>query len=96
MTRHELTNNVKQAALGIGFTKAGVTSAKPFDEAADRLEAWVASGAHGLMSYMERGHDKRRDVKNILPMRKNHCLSTAVRWGVSVLRFRTPLQDPDD
>ena len=79
MNRIQLTNQVKQAALDIGFTKAGVTSAEPFDEAADRLEAWVASGAQGLMHYMERGHDKRRDVKNILPSGKS-ILSLALNY----------------
>ena len=70
---------IKQAALDIGFTKAGVTSAAPFDEAADRLTAWVASGAHGVMSYMERNHEKRRDVKNILPNAKS-ILSLALNY----------------
>jgi epoxyqueuosine reductase len=82
MNRRELTDQIKQAALNIGFTKVGVTSAAPFDEAADRLEAWVASGAHGLMHYMERGHDKRRDVKNILPSAKS-ILSLALNYYYS-------------
>jgi epoxyqueuosine reductase len=79
MNRRELTNKIRQTALDIGFTKAGVTSAAPFDEAADRLQEWVSSGAHGLMSYMERGHDKRRDVKNILPNAKS-ILSLALNY----------------
>jgi epoxyqueuosine reductase len=79
MNRFELTDKIKQAALDSGFTKVGITSAAPFDEAADRLEAWVASGAHGLMSYMERGHEKRRDVKNILPNAKS-ILSLALNY----------------
>jgi len=76
---NRLTNQIKQAALDIGFTKAGITSAAPFDEAAGKLEAWVASGAHGLMSYMESRHDKRRDVKNILPNAKS-ILSLALNY----------------
>jgi epoxyqueuosine reductase len=79
MNRSDLTNHIKQAALDIGFTKAGVTSAAPFDEAADRLTAWVSNGAHGVMSYMERNHDKRRDVKNILPDAKS-ILSLALNY----------------
>jgi epoxyqueuosine reductase len=79
MNKIDLTNRIKQAALDIGFTKAGVTSAAPFDEAADRLNAWVASGANGVMSYMERNHEKRRDVKNILPEAKS-ILSLATNY----------------
>lgn len=79
MDRHELTEKIKQIALSIGFTKAGVTSADPFDEAANRLNAWVNSGAHGMMGYMERNHAKRRDVKNILPNAKS-ILSLALNY----------------
>src|SRR5579872_4570501 len=79
MTRSELTNAIKQKALEIGFTKAGVTSAEPFDEAADRFSAWVAGGAHGLMKWMERDHEKRRDVRNILPDAKS-ILSLALNY----------------
>jgi epoxyqueuosine reductase len=66
-----LTSLIKQHALELGFTKAGVTTAAPFDEEADHFEAWVASGSHGYMSWLERNHDKRRDVTNILPGAKS-------------------------
>jgi epoxyqueuosine reductase len=79
MTRAELTNCIKAKALEIGFTKAGITSAAPFNEAADRFSAWVAGGAHGLMKWMERDHDKRRDVRNILPDAKS-ILSLALNY----------------
>ncbi|MEI8134013.1 MAG: tRNA epoxyqueuosine(34) reductase QueG [bacterium] len=71
MDRRELTDCIKRIATEIGFTKVGVTSAAPFDKAADRLDAWVSSGAHGLMTYMERGHEKRRNVNQILPNAKS-------------------------
>jgi epoxyqueuosine reductase len=79
MTRAELTKRIKSKAIEIGFTKAGVTSAAPFDDAADRFEAWVASGAHGVMKWMERDHEKRRDVRNILPG-ANSILSLALNY----------------
>lgn len=79
MDRHEITALIKQKALEIGFTKAGVTSAEPFDEAAGRFSAWVAGGAHGLMKWMERDHEKRRDVRNILPGAKS-ILSLALNY----------------
>jgi epoxyqueuosine reductase len=79
MTRGELTQRIKTKAIEIGFTKAGVTSAEPFDSAADRFESWVASGAHGVMQWMERDHEKRRDVRNILPGAKS-ILSLALNY----------------
>lgn len=71
MERSELTRRVKEIALGVGFTTVGVASAEPFDKAASRFEAWVADGAHGLMQYLERGREERRDVRNILPSAKS-------------------------
>ncbi|HET6399920.1 MAG TPA: tRNA epoxyqueuosine(34) reductase QueG [Candidatus Kapabacteria bacterium] len=79
MNRREITKIIKRKAIEIGFTKAGVTTAEPFDDAADRFSAWVAGGAHGLMKWMERDHDKRRDVRNILPDAKS-ILSLAVNY----------------
>jgi epoxyqueuosine reductase len=79
MTRTELTRLIKEKAIEIGFTKAGVTSAEPFDVAADRFAAWVASGAHGVMQWLERDHEKRRDVRNILPEAKS-ILSLALNY----------------
>ena len=79
MTQREITEIIKRKAIEIGFTKVGVTSAEPFDEAADRFSAWVAGGAHGLMKWMERDHEKRRDVRNILPGAKS-ILSLALNY----------------
>ena len=79
MTAHELTAAIKALALRVGFMKAGVTGVEPFDKAADRLAEWTARGAHGLMSYMERGHEKRRDVRKILPEARS-ILSLALNY----------------
>jgi epoxyqueuosine reductase len=79
MTRAELTRQIKEKATQIGFTKAGVTSAAPFEETANQFEAWVASGAHGVMKWLERDHHKRRDVQNILPEAKS-ILSLALNY----------------
>ncbi|HEY3875540.1 MAG TPA: tRNA epoxyqueuosine(34) reductase QueG [Candidatus Kapabacteria bacterium] len=79
MTRRELTEAIKQKALEVGFTKAGITTAEPFEEAADRFAAWVAAGAHGMMEWLERNQEKRRDVRTILPEAKS-ILSLALNY----------------
>ncbi len=79
MTRGELTKLIKSKAIEIGFTKVGVTSAEPFDAAADYFTVWVASGAHGVMKWLERDHEKRRNVQNILPEAKS-ILSLALNY----------------
>ncbi len=79
MNPSELTAFVKAQALEIGFSKVGVTSAEPLNDAADRFESWVSAGSHGLMGYLERGHDSRRDVTNILPTAKS-IISLALNY----------------
>lgn len=79
MDRKELTSLIKARALELGFTKAGVTSAAPFDEEADRFEAWVAAGSHGYMGWLERNHEKRRDVSHVVPNAKS-ILSLALNY----------------
>jgi len=79
MTKHEITNLIKREALAIGFTKVGITTAEPFDEDADRFSAWVLGGAHGMMKWLERDHNKRRDVRNILPGARS-ILSLALNY----------------
>lgn len=71
MTQSELTAAIKQKALDIGFTKVGVTDVPRYDDAADRFAAWVEGGAHGVMSWMERNHEKRRDLREIVPGAKS-------------------------
>lgn len=79
MTVQTLTSRIKELALEAGFTKVGVTSAEPFDDAAKHLDEWVKRGMHGMMAYMERNHDKRHDPKLIMPNAKS-ILSLALNY----------------
>lgn len=89
MNLETLTSLIKRRAQELGFAKAGVTSAAPFDVEADRFEAWVAAGSHGYMSWLERNHDKRRDVANILPGAKS-IISLALNY------YHPHQHQPDD
>lgn len=79
MTVQTLTSRIKELALEAGFTKVGVTTAEPFDDAAKHLDEWVKRGMHGMMAYMERNHDKRHDPKLIMPNAKS-ILSLALNY----------------
>jgi epoxyqueuosine reductase len=86
--RSEITEKIKALALEAGFSKTGVAAVEPLGEAADRFEAWVASGAHGLMQWMERRHEERRNIQMLVPDAKS-ILSLA-------LNYYSPVQvDPD-
>jgi len=87
MTEQTLTSRIKELALAAGFTKVGITSAEPFDDAANHLDEWVKRGMQGMMAYMERNHDKRHDPKLIMPSAKS-ILSLA-------LNYYTPTATPE-
>jgi epoxyqueuosine reductase len=77
--RTEITDKIKALALEAGFSKAGVAGVEPLGEAADRFEAWVASGAHGMMQWMERRHEERRNILTLMPDAKS-ILSLALNY----------------
>jgi len=70
MNKSELTEFIKQQALTIGFTKAGVAPAKKLEHS-DYLAQWLKAGYHGAMHWMENYTDKRRDVTKLFPGAKS-------------------------
>jgi epoxyqueuosine reductase len=57
---------IQRLALELGFDDCRVTSADPPASAA-RLEAWLASGCHGTMAYLQRNAEKRVNPQRVLP-----------------------------
>lgn len=45
----------------------GITRAEPLDDAGEHLRAWLASGHHGEMAWLEREPGKRVDPRAIFP-----------------------------
>jgi epoxyqueuosine reductase len=56
-----LVNALKEQALAEGFAVCGVAPAKLAPVTAERLRAWLASGCHGDMLWMEGRMDERAD-----------------------------------
>ena len=48
----ELTARVKAEAEAAGFARVGIAEAGALDEEAAHLDAWLADGRHGQMSWM--------------------------------------------
>ena len=67
-----LKARIKQEALALGFSLAGVTSPEP-PAGYPRYEAWLEAGYHGGMGYLASvpGRERRADPRKILP----GCLS---------------------
>lgn len=63
---HRLTQEVKAAALEIGFDAVAIARAEPLDVEFERYREWIDRGYHGTMSYMERNLESRHDVTHIV------------------------------
>jgi epoxyqueuosine reductase len=63
---HRLTQEVKSAALEIGFDAVAIARAEPLDVEFERYREWLDRGYHGNMSYMESKLESRHDVTHIV------------------------------
>ncbi len=67
-----LTEQIKQKALDLGFDIVGVTDASPVStQHARTFSQWLAAGCAGGMHYMSRNLDKRLDPAKLLPGAKS-------------------------
>lgn len=62
-----LTDEIKAAALEIGFDKIGVVPAAALPDEAARLSQWLERGYHGEMAWLAREPEKRADPRCIFP-----------------------------
>ena len=66
MSQHELTQNIKQHALDLGFDLVGVAPAQGSPEL-DFYEKWLSAGYAGDMQYLSRTRERRVDLQKVLP-----------------------------
>jgi epoxyqueuosine reductase len=60
----ELTARVKAEAEAAGFARVGIAEAGALDEEAAHLDAWLADGRHGQMSWMAQTAAVRKDPRD--------------------------------
>ncbi|MBW1761793.1 MAG: tRNA epoxyqueuosine(34) reductase QueG [Deltaproteobacteria bacterium] len=72
----ELTARVKAEAQAAGFARVGVAEAGALDEEAAHLDAWLADGRHGQMSWMAQTASVRKDPRD--PNMLEHAKSVIV------------------
>ncbi len=64
----EWTRKVKEYALTtLQLSDIGIARADALEESFARYQLWLQYGYHGLLEYMARNQDKRRDPRHILP-----------------------------
>ena len=67
----ERADFIKAAAHRLGFSFCGISKAEFLGDEAPRLEAWLRSGRHGKMTYLENYFDKRLDPSLLVPGAKS-------------------------
>ena len=62
-----LLEDIRNAALAVGFDDCGVAAADALTDEEYPLRQWLQRGWHGELQYMERNADKRMDPRLLLP-----------------------------
>jgi epoxyqueuosine reductase len=84
---------IRQRALELGFDDCRVTSALP-PASIPQFQAWLDSGQHGEMAYLQRGLPKRAQIELILPAVRS-VIVLAVNYHPT-LRISPPSEPPAD
>lgn len=65
-TPHNISEAIKEKALALGFAACGFAKAEALPEHTERLGAWLNSGHHAGMQYMENHFEKRTDPHKLV------------------------------
>jgi epoxyqueuosine reductase len=74
-----LTEQIKSAAINLGFHKVGIANADLLAEESIRLDEWLKRGYHGSMQWMAKNSEKRTDPRLIVPGARS-VISLAVNY----------------
>ena len=75
----QLAQLAKAHAFALGFDLVGIAALGPADTAA-AFDEWIADGRAGVMHYLERGAEKRRDSRLPVPG-TTHAIVVALDYG---------------
>ncbi|HEY4660608.1 MAG TPA: tRNA epoxyqueuosine(34) reductase QueG [Terriglobales bacterium] len=85
MFAYDISEQIKQAALGAGFELAGIASVRDFAEL-KRFPEWIAEGRAGEMKYLESRTDagelRRASLKSVFPWAKS-VLVCAINYNTA-------------
>ena len=62
----EITENIKNIAVDIGFDKVGITAADQ-PEKSRFLDSWLKNNFHGTMQWMQSRREKRLNIDEFFP-----------------------------
>jgi epoxyqueuosine reductase len=88
--KEKLRRDLDQVAAEVGFCAVGVASADATPRSAERLSAWLASGAHGDMIWMEETASRRGSPAALWP-----DVRSVIALGMSYAPEGDPLEPAD-
>jgi epoxyqueuosine reductase len=59
----QLTQQIKQEALNLGFSAVGITDAQPLNEAGSKFDSWLDRSLHGTMHWLAKTRNERRNPR---------------------------------
>lgn len=71
ITTQNIKNTITAKAKELGFFKVGFASYEVLEEESAKLRKWLDDGKHADMAWIEKGFDKRKDLKQIMPEAKS-------------------------
>jgi epoxyqueuosine reductase len=83
------TDELRQAALALGFSHVGFAAAEELSGERLRLSQWLAQGHHAGMGWMERDVEKRSDPRMVLPGARS-VISVAMNYYTPVAHSDSP------
>ncbi|NIP31403.1 MAG: tRNA epoxyqueuosine(34) reductase QueG [Candidatus Dadabacteria bacterium] len=89
-TKENITNQIKNYAINLGFDLVGVTPAK-FNDEGNYFVRWLNEGYAGEMKYLERNSRKRVNIEEVLPNAKS-VISCAINYNTDY-PYSTNLKD---
>ena len=71
ITTQNIKNTITTKAKELGFFKVGFAKYEVLDEESEKLRKWLDDGKQADMAWIEKGFEKRKDVRQIMPEAKS-------------------------
>lgn len=71
ITDQSFKNSITSKAKELGFFACGFAKYEVLEDESHKLRMWLDEGKQADMLWIERGFEKRKDIRNILPEAKS-------------------------
>ena len=71
ITNQSFKNSIESKARELGFFACGFAKYEALEDESQKLRKWLDTGMQADMAWIERGFEKRKDIRNIMPEAKS-------------------------